>query len=1056
MPDRYYRLRVRNAEDTADAFSFTSVRGGTNPYITEPPSGDGQEVDLLTGSIRTGAYQVNVADAVVGTDDIGTIRTVTQYLYDAGFGFLEKEDGSGFILLENGDNITVSADYAYAQPDLLSRRAYIEVGTNGSTFPTVWQSGYITNITQVDAITYSFTVSDTRRVEQTQRIFTWSDTDERTAFPQRGCIFGGPVIGGFGAKVGATTTAVDSGGWEFAYKSISDSTIVMQFEAAYLPPSYNRVRAIPNEYLNTLWGVLKNYVEMNSPDTSVPDITVWQALRNVGVTFSFPNVVIVIEEPGTANVWRGTLRGFLTPQGGAAYGGLLLVNTYIYITLDASSISGGAPSPAMVTDRVYRVRAISREVTPDSPLYFDLHPVDVVTKLYDIVNIPYKSDSLTGSSQWMKLQLGPTLRLAARITKPDVMADFLEKSIFGPFGFATRTNSAGVREFFTTRRLSSSLPSTTIADADIRGDTPPAVYALDESTAVTGVTITQRMLKPWVQVQDSSEVPPPDNLIEQVVPREFLFGDTTTFSTRMVAYDVPGMIHDEGTFVSTPVQFGLSVVGDMQRRFVRGAVIAELPVLGTSSAASLQVGDEVQVNVSYFPNRNYRIGEAPSVGPRCMQIVRRDETPEGPNYKLVDSGLTAQPTLAPTVSIAASSQDARRRAQFTITNAGLLNSLGDATVTVQWATGASAPSDDGTPFNAYDTPNVPTTAQLLPPVIPGATVYARARVIQKGLRPSNWTAWTSVTLTTWNAPSSVTTDFLENKSTQLKWSLGSPANTDDQVEVYLNTGSVAPSDWTPYRLNTLTAGSTQTNLINLSASTAYIAGVAFRDTISNSRTTVATTTFTTLSTSYFPSDSAARPFAQFVSTVRDVRFPSGVPIALYGVPGRPLYFELQRAPNVAGSPGTYATIAIIDGFQTLYTDLLPVNNTTYWYRIRAIELLVNDSVYLTIGSTTAGNIPPNLIIPPQIPPTINYSIRLTATQAIVSFDINGVAGGSTNTVNGGGIWTGDLSASALPFPPDYTSSPATLARAVGSDTLFTIGARRDGLEDRAYFTVPAQ
>ncbi len=302
----------------------------------------------------------------------------------------------------------------------------------------------------------------------------------------------------------------------------------------------------------------------------------------------------------------------------------------------------------------------------------------------------------------------------------------------------------------------------------------------------------------------------------------------------------------------------------------------------------------------------------------------------------------------------------------------------------------------------------------------------------------------------------MTTDFLENKSTQLKWSLGSPANTEDQLEVYLNTGSVAPSDWTPYRLNTLTAGSTQTNLINLSASTAYIAGVAFRDTISNSRTTVATTTFTTLSTSYFPSDSAARPFAQFVSTVRDVRFPSGVPIALYGVPGRPLYFELQRAPNVAGSPGTYATIAIIDGFQTLYTDLLPVNNTTYWYRIRAIELLVNDSVYLTIGSTTAGNIPPNLIIPPQIPPTINYSIRLTATQAIVSFDINGVAGGSTNTVNGGGIWTGDLSASALPFPPDYTSSPATLARAVGSDTLFTIGARRDGFEDRAYFTVPAQ
>jgi len=1078
MPNRYYRLRVRNAADTADAFTFTSVRGGTNPYLVEPPSGDGQEVDLLTGAVRTGAYQVRVADAVVGTDDLGTIRTVTQYLYDAGFGDLLKEDDSGFILLENGDNIIVSSDYAYARPDLLSRRAFIEMSPNGTDWPptdgAVWMAGYITNITQDTAISYTFTISDSRRVEQTQRVFTWAkktnpqvgETDEVTEFPQRGCIFGGPVIGGFGAKVGSTTTAIDSGGWEFSYLGFQQGIAAFKFEAAYIPPDYNRVTSVPGPYINTLWGTLKKYFLQTSPVKSVTGGD-FDGLRDVGSVYSFPDVIAVITDPTSTDVWRGSIRGFLTPKfvnlPAGSFGASTpsqLATTSLYVTFDPINVSGSSPTPSLTVGKVYRIRAVSREVSPDAPLYLDLHPADIAAKLYSIINIPYLGDTnnpstATGSLTWVKQQLGPTLRLAARITEPQLMADFMEKALFGPFGFAARTNTSGIKEFFVTRRLASSTSvAATITDADLRGDQPPAIYSLDESTAVTGFNITQRLLTPWIQIQNSTEVPPADNIVEQAVPKEFLFGDTTTYSTRIISYDLPGMVHDEGTFQAQPDLFGASVLADAQWRFTRGAPIAELQVLGNSSAASLQIGDEVAVSASWYPNRNYRIGEAPTVGPRAMQIVRRDETPEGPNFKLVDSGLLQQPTLSPTVTIAASGEDPRRRAAFTITNAGLLNSLGDASVTVQYATGASSPTEDGTPFAAYDTPFVPTAAVLLPPVIPASKVWVRARVVQKGLRPSAWTAWTSVTLTSWSAPTSVTTDYVENKSAQLLWSIGT--NTDDQVEVYLAPGSTAPSDWTPYRLNTLSAGTTRTNLINLTGSTNYIAGVAFRDVITNSRSSIATATFTTLSTSYFPGTAAGRPFAQFINTVRDVRFLSGVPIALYGIPGRPLYFELQRAPNVSGSPGTYATIARIDGFETMYVDQLPVDGVTYWYRIKAIELLVDDSAWLTIGSTTAGNVPPDLIIPPQVPPTINYSLYLTATQAIVSFDINGVAGGVNNSVNGGGIWIGDLSASALIFPPDYTSSPVTLARAVGTDSLFTIGARRDGFEDRAYFTVPAQ
>jgi hypothetical protein len=92
----------------------------------------------------------------------------------------------------------------------------------------------------------------------------------------------------------------------------------------------------------------------------------------------------------------------------------------------------------------------------------------------------------------------------------------------------------------------------------------------------------------------------------------------------------------------------------------------------------------------------------------------------------------------------------------------------------------------------------------------------------------------------------------------------------------------------------------------------------------------------------------------------------------------------------------------------------------------------------------------------QWPPTISYSVFYTATDATVFFDINGGPGGNNSSTAGGGIWDGDLSASVLIYPPDYITSPVTFARGVGVDSLFTLGARRDGLEDRAYFTIFAQ
>jgi hypothetical protein len=60
----YYKFQIRNADDSDDLLEVTSVRDGDNPYIAEPPSGDGESVDPLTGKVTVGAYTISVIDAV--------------------------------------------------------------------------------------------------------------------------------------------------------------------------------------------------------------------------------------------------------------------------------------------------------------------------------------------------------------------------------------------------------------------------------------------------------------------------------------------------------------------------------------------------------------------------------------------------------------------------------------------------------------------------------------------------------------------------------------------------------------------------------------------------------------------------------------------------------------------------------------------------------------------------------------------------------------------------------------------------------------------------------
>jgi len=74
-----FRLRVRNETDTADLLVASTIPG-QNPYLITPPdTGDGQQVDPITGQYTIGSYEVDVLDALVGAQPVLVAREVWDY-----------------------------------------------------------------------------------------------------------------------------------------------------------------------------------------------------------------------------------------------------------------------------------------------------------------------------------------------------------------------------------------------------------------------------------------------------------------------------------------------------------------------------------------------------------------------------------------------------------------------------------------------------------------------------------------------------------------------------------------------------------------------------------------------------------------------------------------------------------------------------------------------------------------------------------------------------------------------------------------------------------------
>jgi hypothetical protein len=920
----YYRLRIRNQANTADSLIISSVRGDSLPWLQDAPHGDGQEFDPLTGQSRCGAFTGNIVDGITS----GTDRVVTSQLEDAKF-----------------------------RQQLMDRRAFVEFSDDGVNWvPShggVLIAGFLTSLRLVSAMTWEYTVSDPTRAEHNFMAFApqmvvdgvthlprlETITEFLTRWPNRGCIFGGPVRGGF-------RNQPDRGGWEMTIDGQNFGQALLSFVAGYAPPDFKRSTSAEDC--------------MSAANSRTDDRFQfsWNATADQAVTFadalagSFRDIVVEVIGSGFYQAMSGVGYFPFTEFASDNAGGLQkhlckdIRHRGVYIGCKTSLAASGLPAASSSV----RVRAFTATASDLSPIYWTGHPVDLLAKLWADAALDFDAAAI----ETVRHAIGDDLRLSIRVREPQNLGTFLESTIYGPLGVGVRTNTSGQLQAFAMRALPTTIPSTTILAADIQdptqGGVSGPVFGIDESTAVKTVTFEHERL---ILAQDASSSDAVDGFVTQSERWEITNSDTSAPAGSVTqSYVVAGMLdtaQSRGLTLSDRVSALARQIFD---RYGRGLIVGELTGIRGGATDTVQLGDEILNQLPQLPKHKTRLGDDLSVSARRMQVVRITPSPSGPQIKLADSGPNTQPyATSPTVSIAVSTNAPLSIAVVTITNAATLNAV-PAGARVQMATGSSPLATAYTDVIGFSDGGIPTTAFALPAVAPGTTVWVRCRTELAGSQPSSWSTPVSVTLSAIPAVSglSVTPGGSDGSTALVSWTAG---DSTSLIEVYLRASGASVGS--AIRQQVLPAGSTQFTLERLTPGNAYTVGVLARNASGDVSTTVEVTFTAGASTVTLPAPVYALGFCGSRDPATGAPQRDGV----YGIAmiaaDYPGFVEVSVATETAIGSGAYSGFVVLGqktpsalGTWTAWQDIAPNDGLRRQLRARHIRDGATSSAYTPV------------------------------------------------------------------------------------------------------------
>jgi len=798
-----YRLRIRNATNSGDVLVITSVRGDATPFLQAPPSGDGASFDPLTGQAMCASYTGTIVDAITS----GVSRIVTAQLEDAN-----------------------------QRPQLGYRVAFVESRINGGAWTTL-VAGYLTLLRLTSAVTWEYTVQDASRVQGGFETFGALGNTLMTTFlalwPNRGCAFGGPVIGGFlGMKDSLGK------GWTMKVHRLGFAgSYVYYFEylSGYGPPNWLTSKNI-NDFADGVNASVKGLFQAPRNDGHLSSFaTINDSLQNSfwsGLIF-----LVSTADSSTPIVYRPTRNtvasagaGFplaydqSNPNALVVSGGIDKNNTYkgVFTIQDGQA--------ALNDGDIVTVRALTILPTDLSPIYVDQHPADFLATVWTQAGIPFYPTAITN----LKNTLGTKERVARRITQTEQIGSLIQETVFAPYGVAVRVGtigdaaSNGLLVPFPTRKLPTALPSVTITDQDVVQDETKLPYELDASAGVNTLILKQKILQTILTGADDKVL---DGVTEGDSTITEFNTDPNAVPSGTVTIDVPGMLHQDQSWSPNQIGWLDATAKTLFDRFGRGNIKLETSLIRGGAGDALNLGDEALIDIAQLPNHNVRLGDSPSTPARRMQLISVTELPQLRQARFSDSGPNAnQLATVPTLSIVLAIDLPRSIALVTITNAATLNAAGIG-LRLQAAAIAGGPAPlaaDYVDIAAFADGLIPTTAFRIGPYIAGQTLYVRARSEKKGSAASNYGASANVTLSAVANPTSLvaTPSGADGSLCTLTWAPGA-GTANDVVDVYLRTSGQPFS--LAQRIDTLPPGSNRYTIQLLTAGVSYIATVQYRD-----------------------------------------------------------------------------------------------------------------------------------------------------------------------------------------------------------------------------------
>jgi len=899
-----YRLRVRDGDDTADLFTITSIRGGDNPYIAEPPEGDGESLDPLTGKVEVGSYTIRVIDAVgsvsyetvVATDGmeyadlaalnaawpetdtmgaestwtlstsvidsgatsaqlalVGTLaegencyrtRTFTGLAADtlhrvrmrvwlnlemqgsSGIafgvevvggtaGYIEEHgpinawrtveatgttNGSGELTVRFGafDSVAAPADRlarfdtleiiqgvdaqdriitgfladATGRQQLLSKRAFIEEREDEGSWTTL-TAGYITDLALDDALTWTFSIGSTQRIEQSRRVFDrcpnpaefphisskhdgGSISSDFPAFlptlDRASCIVGGPIIGDWGAYE-------DRGRPVFRVDSLLDDSgyVRLKWVEGFVhhreenPPVEEDVRDVMN-------GAALEYLDSSSP-VPLPG----SAFRMAPLT----GLVCRLYDASTGAWLSDHLPMAIGPENATLQrfiGDWYFVGTSVEIYVAWSD--GVLPS---LGDR-YRLAVFPTAASERNPFHVSGHPVEIACSVFNLLGLPYNDSSRVD----VKADLGFNLKVHLRITESATAVEWLENTIYGPFGFATRLNDDGEQEFFLTREVGAESVGTITLD-DLHSD-DGVIWNLKEQTAANRVVWKSRSFLVNDAPSTYETSMPIDGIQEATVTVEVEPTDPTNehavFGDREIQYDLPGEI--EGYYSGTqenpgPLDHFVAAIAtplfDWQGR---GAIRGEINALRGSAAYDAKIGETLTLDLPHYPSAV--VGDTPTSqrGSQARRafVLQRTRTPEGATVAFEDRGPADDPGLVPEFTLDPDATYPNTVVEVTVTNETDLIGY-----QVRWEMLAAAIEPSAGQFVRMWTPGNGDNPFDLPAVCAGSTVWVRGRVESPEGEVGAWSPFQSEDLADLTVPSDLETTVSGTQVT-LTWTNG--------------------------------------------------------------------------------------------------------------------------------------------------------------------------------------------------------------------------------------------------------------------------------------------